>query len=104
MKQSKPLTVASTFSLTVGLGYTICAIAFALFPSLAVNFTTNLFHGLNFSTMQSDSGGFSFGSYFVALIVMMVWAFAMGAIYSSIYNLFNRKITEGVSTYASSRV
>lgn len=104
MSQTKPLTSGLVFSITVGLGYTICAIAFALSPSLAVGFTTNLFHGLNFSTMQSGVGGFSFGSYFSALIVMMAWAFAMGAIYSSIYNRLTRQSDEGTTSYSSSKV
>lgn len=104
MTQTKPFIVGSVFSLTVGIGYSICAIAFALWPNLAVGFTTNLFHGLNFSTMRSETGSFSVGSFFVALVVMMVWAFVMGAIYSSIYNFIARKDVQSVNTYSSSRV
>ena len=103
MSLSKPFTVGAVFSFTVGIGYAICAIAFALWPSLAVGFTTNLFHGLNFSPMQSAMGSFSFGSFFSSLVVLMVWSFAMGAIYSSIYNFITSKSAQTVNKYSSSK-
>jgi hypothetical protein len=104
MSYAKPFVIGSAFSITVGLGYTSCAIAFAISPSLAVSFTTDLFHGLNFSTMQSGAGGFSFSSFFVALLVLMAWAFALGAIYSAIYYRLARKRADKVGMYTTSSV
>ena len=40
-----------------------------------------LFHGLDFHRLQSGAALFSFGAFLYALAVMMVWAFALGAIY-----------------------
>jgi hypothetical protein len=90
MSRAKPLVVGSSFSITAGLGYTLCAIAFALFPNFSVDFTTSLFHGLNFSTLKPASGGFTFFSYLESTLVLMAWAFVMGAAYCSIYNRLSR--------------
>jgi hypothetical protein len=104
MTRTKPLVVGSALGLTAGLGYTLCAIAFALFPTLAVDFTSTLFHGLSFAKMQSESQGFSFASFLLVLIATMAWGFIAGAVFSSIYNLLSREGIESESQYSSARV
>ena len=100
MTRTKPYVTGSALSLTVGLGYTLCAIAFAIFPKLSYDFMTSLFHGLDFSTLRSETVGFSLASFLFALIVMMVWAFVVGAAYSLIYSQLTKSgdSKESIST------
>jgi hypothetical protein len=104
MSQSKASIIGSTVSLTVGVGYTICAIAVALFPAAFYSFLQNLFHGANVSSLQAQESAFTFGSYFTSLVVLMVWGFALGAFYSAVYNSLSSKIKERDVSPSSSRV
>ena len=68
-------------AITVGIGYSACALVFWVWPEAAATFMNGLFHGLDFRRLQSGPALFSFGSFLYALVVMMVWAFVLGAIY-----------------------
>jgi hypothetical protein len=104
MSQAKPLVVGSAFGLTVGIGYTICAIAVALTPALSYNFFSSLFHGANVSSFQPQEGAYTFGSYFISLVVLMAWGFVMGAFYSSVYSFLSGTSSELKSSPSSPQV
>ena len=53
-----PLRTGSAFALTVAVGYTACALLFWAFPASAANFMSSLFHGLDFSRLQSEPAAF----------------------------------------------
>jgi hypothetical protein len=104
MSQAKPSIVGSTISLTVGVGYTLCAIAVALFPGLSYNLLSSLSHGANVSSLEPQVGAFTFGSYVISLVALMVWGFAVGAFYSSVYNYLSSKSEEREGSHSSPRV
>jgi ABC-type branched-subunit amino acid transport system permease subunit len=68
-------------AITVGIGYTACAIAFRAAPDAAMTFMNSLFHGLDFRRLQSGPAPFDFSSFSLALFVAVVWAFAFGALF-----------------------
>ena len=75
-------------AITVGIGYAACAVAFWQWPEAAMSFMNDLFHGLDFRKLQSGPVLFSFGSFLYALVVMMVWGLALGAMYGWLRNQF----------------
>ena len=68
-------------AITVGIGYTACALAFRAWPDAAMTFMNALFHGLDFRKLQGGPALFDFGSFLPALFVAVVWAFALGALF-----------------------
>ena len=75
-------------AITVGIGYSSCTLVFWLWPEAAATFMNGLFHGLDFRKLQSGADLFNFGFFLYALVVMMVWAFALGAIYDWLRDRF----------------
>ena len=103
MSQAKPSIGGTSLSLTVGVGYTLCALAVALFPGASYGFLSSLFHGGNVSSLEPQAGAFTFGSYLISLVVLMVWGFGVGAFYSWVHNRLARTSAEGVNTYSTTR-
>jgi len=68
-------------AITVGIGYTACALAFRAAPDAAMTFMNALFHGLDFRKLQGGPALFDFGSFFFALFVAVVWAFLFGTVF-----------------------
>lgn len=68
-------------AITVGIGYTACALAFGAWPDAAMEFMNALFHGLDFRKLARAPAPFEFGAFFFALFVAVVWAFALGALF-----------------------
>ena len=68
-------------AITVGIGYTACAVGFRLFPDFATAFMNALFHGLDFRRLQAGPAPFEFTGFLFALVVAMVWAFVLGAVF-----------------------
>ena len=75
--------VSSGFALavTVGIAYAACALVFRLWPEAGASFMNSLFHGLDFRKLQAGAAIFDFGTFFFALTVLVVWAFALGFIF-----------------------
>jgi hypothetical protein len=71
---------------TVGIGYTACALVFWLWPDAAAYYMNALFHGLDFRKLQSGPTMFNFGSFLYALLVSVIWAFGLGAIFGWVLN------------------
>jgi small-conductance mechanosensitive channel len=81
MAKENAIRAGLALAVTVGIGYSSCALVFWLWPEAAATFMNGLFHGLDFRRLQSGPVLFSFGSFLYALVVMMAWAFALGTIY-----------------------
>ena len=81
MARNTALSTGTALSLTVGVGYALCTLVFWIWPESAANFMNALFHGLEFRKLQGGPALFTFGSFLYALVVMMVWAFGLGAIF-----------------------
>ena len=88
MTSKSPLTLAAAFALTVGIGYSICTLAFWLSPAAAAGFMTALFHGLDFGPLAKE-GAFSVGSFIFALAVLMAWAFAFATCFGLLLERFS---------------
>jgi hypothetical protein len=82
------IRTAAAFALTVAVGYALCALVFWIWPQAAAGFMNALFHGLDFTRLQSGPALFSFGSFFYALIVLAAWAFGLGALFGWIFERF----------------
>jgi hypothetical protein len=86
-----PLRLGAALAVTVGIGYSACALAFWIWPEAATNYMNALFHGLDFRKLQSGPTLFSFGAYTYALVVSVVWAFALGAMFGWALNRFGAR-------------
>jgi len=75
------ISTGVALAVTVGVGYTACALVFRAAPDAAMTFMNALFHGLDFRKLQVGPTPFEFGSFFFALFVAAAWAFALGAVF-----------------------
>lgn len=73
-----PVRAGCALALTVVLFYSLCTLAAMLWPNAFAGFVGDLFHGMDFSRLASEPG-YSWSSYFSAVWVMALWAFAIGA-------------------------
>ena len=85
MTKLNPWKFGAVLSLTVGIGYALCTIFWMIFTGPAIDFLNTLFHGLDFRKLQM-AAAFSFTGFVYVLVVMMVWAYLMGAIFSAVWN------------------
>jgi ABC-type branched-subunit amino acid transport system permease subunit len=84
------ISTGVALAITVGIGYTACALAFRAAPDAAMTFMNALFHGLDFRKLQGGPALFDFGSFFFALFVAVVWAFVLGAVFGWIVDRLRR--------------
>ena len=87
---SKVIRTGAAFAITVAVGYALCTLVFWIWPEAAARFMNGLFHGLDFSRLQSGPTLFSFGSFVYALIVMTAWAFGLGVLFGWISGWLGR--------------
>lgn len=78
-------------AITVGIGYTACALAFRAWPGASMEFMNALFHGLDFGKLASGPTPFDFSAFFFALFVAVVWAFALGALFGWLIDRFRAR-------------
>lgn len=86
-----PIRTGAAFAVTAGVGYTLCTLAFWLFPEVAANFIDGLFHGLEFRKLQSGTTLFEFNRFFYVLMILEVWAFWLGALFGWVYEWLGRE-------------
>jgi len=87
MTSKAPVTLAAAFAFTVGIGYTLCTLAFWVSPEATSSFMTALFHGLDFTPLARQEA-FTVGSFVFALAVLMAWAFAFAACFGLLLERF----------------
>ena len=75
------ISTGVALAITVGIGYTACALVFRAAPDASMTFMNALFHGLDFRKLQGGPALFDFGSFFFAFLVAVVWAFVLGAVF-----------------------
>lgn len=68
-------------ALTIAIGYTVCAAAYALWPEQGIGFLNALFHGLDFHRLAVGTP-FTLATFAGPLLVMSVWGFLMGTLFS----------------------
>ena len=84
MLSAKWFVSGVSLAVTVGAGYTACALVFWIWPESAVNFMNALFHGIDFRRLQAGPTLFDFGAFAYALAMFMGWAFLLGALYGAV--------------------
>ncbi len=88
MATGNSIRTGTALAATVGIAYIACTLVFWIWPEAAANFMNALFHGLDFRKLQAGATLFSFGSFLYALVVMLVWAFALGALFGWLLERF----------------
>ena len=81
----KPLQTGLALSATVALFYTLCTVVEVMWPDQIMGFMNALFHGLDFRKLIT-SETYDWSSFFYALVLMAVWAFALGSFFALIHN------------------
>lgn len=87
----RPLAVGITLAVTVAIGYTACAAAWAIWNEAALDFLNALFHGLDFRKIVLPRSDYGLWLFLYPLVVLSVWAFFIGALYSVINNFLRRR-------------
>jgi hypothetical protein len=59
--------------------------------SRSAQLSASLFHGLDFRKLQAGAASFDFGTFFFALTVLVVWAFALGFVFGWIAERLDSK-------------
>lgn len=81
----KPLHTGVTLSATVGVFYSLCTVVEITFPEQFLGFMNALFHGLDFSRLAAPAP-YRWASFLYALVVLVAWAFAVGAFFGWLHN------------------
>lgn len=81
---NQALRTGTALAITVGVGYATCALFFWLGPEAAMNLMNALFHGLDFRKLQAGAAAFNFNAFIYVLVVIMGWAFALGALFGCV--------------------
>lgn len=85
----KPIQTGLALSITVALFYSLCALVQVLWPAQFIGFMNALFHGMDFRTLQT-AAPHPWRDYFYALVVMALWAFAIGASFATLHAALER--------------
>jgi hypothetical protein len=85
MRELRPWPTGAALGLTVAIAYTVCAVVFYLWPIISMQFLNGLFHGLDFSKLETGAA-WSFTAFACALTVMVIWGFLVGALFAWIFN------------------
>ena len=80
-----PLRTGIAFGITVGVFYSLCALAWVLAPGPFLSFMNSLFHGMDFSSMVR-TGPFEWQGFMTALLVLSVWALIAAAFFAWLQN------------------
>ena len=87
----RPLLVGTSLAVTVAIGYTLCTAAWAIWNEAALDFLNALFHGLDFRKILLPHREYGLWLFAYPLVVVSIWAFLVGALYSVINNVLRRR-------------
>ena len=94
MQTENPWRTGITAALTLAISYTVCALAYALWPEQGINFLNGLFHGLDFGKLVIATP-FTFLAFFFPLLVLSIWGFAVGALFTWLHRILHGSSAEG---------
>ncbi len=81
-----PWRTGLALSLTIAIGYSVCAGLYALWPSQGVDLLNAIFHGLDFHKLE-PSLPFTFGMFLYPLLVFVLWGFLVGTLFAWLHRL-----------------
>ena len=85
----KPMQTGLALGITVGVFYSLCALAWFLAPDAFMTFMNNLFHGLDFSSLMQPRP-FSGLRFMSSLLILSIWTFFAGVFFAWIANRVTR--------------
>jgi hypothetical protein len=94
MTCTKPSTTSLSLGSTTAIMYTLCALAFAIFPGAISWFVNSIAHGVNLKALEIGAVPFTFGDYFVGLISLTAYTMITGYVYGAIKNGLQRQDTK----------
>lgn len=89
MNKLNLLSAGIAAAITLSLAYSLCALAFALVPNIALDFVNTLFHGLDLSTLKPvGRKALVISTFFYGLCTVAILSFVFGVLFAFFYNLF----------------
>jgi hypothetical protein len=85
---SAALRTGVALAVTVAVFYTLCTLAWLAAPGPFLGFMNGLFHGIDFTSLVHP-GGFAWGGFFEALLVMSLWALLAGTFFGWLRQLLD---------------
>ncbi|MBI4144674.1 hypothetical protein HY493_00515 [Candidatus Woesearchaeota archaeon] len=89
MKQPYLHPTAFALAITSGIVYAICAAFVGLWPTTAMRFFDDWFHGINLSAIAATPS-ITVGNFFRGLVEIMVFAYVVGVIFVWTYRACER--------------
>ena len=94
MNPLPPWKVGIAAAATFALFYTVCALAFVLFPNGTISFFNAWFHGLDLTLLRPPGGRpLTFGQFFYGICSAALVSFVIATTFVGFYNLFGRTAT-----------
>lgn len=92
MTTIRPAAAALAVTLSSAVIYSVCALAFMLWPDATLGFFNAWFHGLDLSVLRPVTDkDFTFGAFLYGLAGVAVTSFVMGLLVALFYNLLGRR-------------
>ena len=82
---ARPVSTGIALAVTVGVFYTLCALAWVLAPGPFLGFLNSLFHGMDFNAMVRPRP-FAWSGFVVALLLLSGWALLAGTFFAWLRN------------------
>lgn len=86
MTRLNPWSFGAVLSVTVVVGYILCALFWYALTGTAIEFLNALFHGVDFRKIYAPSP-FAAVPFLCVLGVLAIWAYTLGAVYAAVHNL-----------------
>lgn len=86
-----PLRFGGALAAAAAVLYTLCALAFALWPEGTLDFFNAWFHGIDFGPLKTGRRPFALAIFAYGLAGVAITAFVGGALFAAFYNLFGRR-------------
>lgn len=82
----KPNGLGLASAVLTAIGYGLCSLMYALWPAQSLKFMNYTSHNFDFSLIAGS--GLTWPSFFAGLVVWVVLAYIMGALFAWFYNQF----------------
>lgn len=89
-KTINPSVLGISLALTLGILYSVCTAAFALWPESALAFFNAWFHGVDLRLLQPEGGrAVALDTFLYGLISILITAYVAGVVFTLLYNWLN---------------
>lgn len=80
-----PLRTGLALASTVAISYSLCGLLVAVAPGASLDFLNAFFHVVDFRSIAAPAG-FHLRPFAAALLVFVIWAFLVGALFAWLFN------------------